>query len=253
MKVITIANRKGGIGKTTTAAALASCLQQKNYSVLLVDMDSQCNLSSNLGASISQKTILDVMLNNVKAEEAVQASAVCDIIPGSLEFGKINDALGNKTGREYRLLESLVQIKDDYDFCVIDTPPEIALATTNALTASDEVIIPTTAETFSLDGVSQLYSSIRDIWRYTNKSLKIAGILVTQFNSRTLLSKAMLEELSKMAEQMDTVVFENTIRRSIAVAEAQSLIKDLFTYNKRSTAAADYMKWVDEYLKEENL
>ena len=250
MKVITIANRKGGIGKTTTAAALASCFGQKNFSVLLVDMDSQCNLSSNVGAPVNEKTILDVMLGKAKIQNAIKPSSICDIIPGSLEFGKINDALGYKTGREYKLLEALITIRDNYDFCIIDTPPEISLATTNALTASDEVIIPSTAETFSLDGVSQLYATIKDIWRYTNKNLKIAGILVTLFNSRTVLSRSMVEELDKMAEGMNTIVYDTKISRSIAVAEAQTLTQDLFTYKGNSKAAEEYMKWTEEYLKE---
>lgn len=248
MKVITIANRKGGIGKTTTAAALASCLQQKNHSVLLIDLDSQCNLSSNVGADVMKKNILAVMTGKAKISTAIQPSKICDIIPGSLELGKLYDAIGNKTGREYKLLEALINIKDDYDYCVIDTPPELGLATTNALTASDELIIPTTAETFSLDGVSQLFSSIQEVWKYTNKSLKIAGILVTLYNSRANLSKAMMDSLEKIALKMDTKVFKTTIRRNIAVSEAQTLAQDLFEYKNKSTAAADYMAWVEEYL-----
>lgn len=248
-KIITIGNRKGGVGKTTTAAAMASCLQKKNFRVLLIDLDSQCNLSSNVGADVYGKTILDVFLKKGKTRDTIQPSSICDIIPGSLDFGKINDALGNKTGREYRLIESLISIRDDYDYCILDTPPELGLATTNALTASDDLIIPTTAESFSLDGVSQLYDSVKDVWQYTNHELKIAGILVTLYNNRAILSKSMHKELMKMADKMDTKVFRQTIRRSISVAEAQQSAKDLLAYAANATATQDYEAWVEEYLK----
>ena len=249
-KVITIANRKGGIGKTTTVAAMASCLQRKNFRVLIIDMDSQCNLSSNVNADVRGKNILDVLLKRSKASSVIQPSVICDIIPGSLELGKINDALSNKTGREYRLLESLFDIKDDYDYCIIDTPPELALATTNALTASDQLIIPTNAESFALDGIEQLYNSVRDIWAYTNKELEIAGILITLFNSRTLLSKAMQQDLEKIAQKMDTKLFKHTIRRSVTVPEAQTKSQDLFDYAADSPVSKDYADWVDEYLED---
>ncbi len=248
-KIISIANRKGGVGKTTTCAAMASCLQKKKFRVLLADLDSQCNLSSNVGANVYGKTILDVFLGKSKTKDAITSSQVCDIIPGSLDFGKVNDALGNKTGREYRLIESLVSIADDYDYVILDTPPELGLATTNALTASDQLIVPTTAESFALDGVAQLYDSIKDVWKYTNHELKIAGILVTLFNNRAVLSRNMHDELKKMAVKMDTKVFKQTIRRSISVAEAQQGVQDLFAYARNSTAAQDYEAWIDEYLE----
>ena len=241
-RVITIANRKGGIGKTTTTTSMASCLRQKNFRVLMIDLDSQCNLSSNVNADVKGKTILDVLLRKCKASDAVQ---------GSLELSKINDALANKTGREYRLLESLFDVKDDYDYCIIDTPPELALATTNALTASDQLIIPTTAESFSLDGIEQLYNSVKDVWSYTNKDLQIAGILITLYNSRAVLSKAMRNDLEKIAYKIDTKLYRTTIRRGIAIAEAQTKMVDLFTYAKNSDVAKDYAAWVEEYLEDE--
>ena len=250
-KVITIANRKGGIGKTTTAASMASYLKQKNFRVLMVDLDSQCNLSSNVNADVRGKTILDVLLKKSRASKVVQATPICDILPGSLELSKINDALANKTGREYRLLESLFDVKDDYDYCIIDTPPELALATTNALTASDQLIIPTTAESFSLDGIEQLYSSVKDVWSYTNKDLKIAGILITLYNSRAVLSKAMRKDLEDIARKINTKLYNQTIRRGIAIAEAQTKMVDLFTYAGSSEVAKDYAAWVEEYLEDE--
>ena len=250
-KVITIANRKGGIGKTTTTASMASYLKKKNFRVLMIDLDSQCNLSSNVNADVKGLTILDVLLRKGRASEAVQSTPICDIIPGSLELNKINDALANKTGREYRLLESLFDIKDDYDYCIIDTPPELALATTNALTASDQLIIPTTAERFSLDGIEQLYNSVKDVWSYTNKDLQIAGILITLYNSRAVLSKAMRNDLEKIAYKIDTKLYRTTIRRGIAIAEAQTKMVDLFTYAKNSDVAKDYAAWVEEYLEDE--
>lgn len=248
-KVITIGNRKGGVGKTTTAAVMASCLQKKNFRVLLVDLDSQCNLSSNVGVNVYGKTILDVFKGKSKTKDAIVPSRVCDIIPGSLDFGKINDELNNKTGREYRLLENLICINEDYDYIILDTPPELGLATTNALTASDQLIIPTTAESFSLDGIAQLYDSVQDIWKYTNRDLEISGILITLYNSRTVLSRAIRDELEKMAKKMDTKVFKQTIRRSISVAEAQQNATDLLSYAKDATSTKDYEAFVDEYLE----
>lgn len=250
IKVISVANRKGGVGKTTTAAAMASCLKEKKFRVLLIDLDSQCNLSSNVGAGVYDKNILDVFLGKTKTKDAITGSNICDIIPGSLDFGKVNDALGNKTGREYRLLESLVSIIDDYDYCILDTPPELGLATTNALTASDDLIIPTTAESFALDGVAQLYDSVQDIIKYTNKDLRIAGLLMTLYNNRVVLSRNMHDELEKMAKKMGTKVYQQSIRRSISVAEAQQGATDLFEYASNSTAAKDYKAWVEEYLME---
>lgn len=250
-RVITIANRKGGIGKTTTTTSMASCLRQKNFRVLMIDLDSQCNLSSNVNADVKKKTVLDVLLRKCKASDAIQATSICDIIPGSLELSKINDSLANKTGREYRLLESLFDVKDDYDYCIIDTPPELALATTNALTASDQLIIPTTAESFSLDGIEQLYSSVKDVWSYTNKDLQIAGILITLYNSRAVLSKAMRKDLEQIAYKINTKLYKQTIRRGIAIAEAQTKMIDLFEYAPNSDVAKDYATWVEEYLEDE--
>lgn len=249
-KVITIGNRKGGVGKTTTVAAIASCLQKKNFQVLLIDLDSQCNLSSNVGVDVYGKTILDVFKGKVKTKDAIIPGKICDIIPGSLDFGKINDELNNKTGREYRLIESLVSINEDYDYVIIDTPPELGLATTNALTASDQLIIPTTAESFSLDGIAQLYDSVHDVWKYTNKDLEISGILVTLYNNRAVLSRSMHDELEKMAEKMETKVFNRAIRRSISVAEAQQNAEDLLSYAKDATATKDYEAFVNEYLED---
>ena len=152
------------------------------------------------------------------------------------------------TGKEYRLKEAIAPVKRKYDYIIIDTPPALGIITTNALTASDTVIIPAQAEIHSIQGIALLSEAITAIKKYTNPALKIAGIVITRYNGRAILSKDMKENLHRTAELLKTKVFSTPIRECIAVKEAQALRQDIFTYAPRSNATKDYNAVIDELL-----
>lgn len=242
MKVIAIVNRKGGVGKTATAHALGAGLINRGYSVLYVDLDSQMNLTDALKASNNKLSSMDVLTGRATAEEAIQGG----ILAASEELALADTTL-TETGREYRLKEALEGLK--YDYCVIDTPAALNILTMNALTAAECAIVPAGADFYSMQGLTQLYDSFLAVKKYCNHDLTIKGILLTRYSKRAIISRDMKKSLEKMAESMDTKVFETEIRECVAIKEAQAMQTDIFTYAKRSNAAKDYNSFIDEFLK----
>lgn len=159
--------------------------------------------------------------------------------------------LASRTAREYMLKEALEKVAGDYDFCVIDTAPTLGLLTLNALTVADRVIIPMNLEVYSLQGMEQLSGFIDNVRKYTNKDLRISGLLIIKYNERQNISKALKENVEKAAKVMDTRVFNAKIRESVAVKEAQLLRSDLYTEAPKATVTFDYMAFVDEFLSME--
>ena len=252
MVTIAVGNRKGGVGKTTTAEAIASYLSRNGARVLLIDLDAQCNLSSYLDVDVNDGNIGDVLKEKggIGLKDIIVKTDLCDVAPGSLELSSIADGLLQKTGREKRLAEELRAVCDVYEYVVVDMPPDVGLLSMNALTAADYLVAVSNADAFSLDGIVQLHSAVEDAVEYTNPKLKVAGILITMFDKRTVISSVMAEQLKDLAGQMGSTVFDARIRRCVAVREAQTQRQDLYAYAPKCTAAVDYEAWMQEELVE---
>lgn len=249
-KVYTITNQKGGAGKTTTALAVAAGLSLKGYSVLSIDLDAQSNMTYTAGAKADGATALGVLTGEIRAGDAIQKTESGGIIPASKALAGA-DAFITDTGKEYRLKEALEPIRGEYDYIIIDTPPALGILTINALTACDSVIIPAQADIYSLQGISQLNSTIETVKRYCNRDLSIMGIVLTRFSSRSIISREVAEMLEQTAEQLHTKLYKAKIRECTAIKEAQATKQNIFSYAPKSNATADYKALVDEILGEE--
>lgn len=248
-KVIGIINQKGGVGKSSTAEALAAGLTLRGYSTLSIDLDSQCNLSYTAGAVMEGASALGMLIGEISAEDAIQATSLGDVIPASKALAGA-DSFITATGKEYKLREALEPLQSRYDYIVLDTPPALGILTINALTACNTVIIPAQADIYSLQGITQLNDTIKTVKKYTNPKLEIAGILLTRYSSRSVLSKQLAELIAGEATKIGTKLFQATIREAIAVKEAQVLQQTLFSYAPKAKVAEDYNRFIDELLKE---
>lgn len=245
MKVIAIANRKGGVGKSTTAAALVSGLTLKGYKVLAVDLDAQRNLSSSMRAKTDTKTALDVLKGELTAKEAIRATEDGDIIPASKALAGLDTTLTGER-KEYKLKDALEPVKGLYDYCIIDCPPALGILTVNALTAANSVVIPAQADIYSLDGVEDLQEIIEPVKKYCNPKLKTMGILLTRYSSRSILSRDVTTLAEQLAKELKTSLFKATIREAVAVKEAQISQQSLFTYAPRAKVTGDYRAFINE-------
>jgi chromosome partitioning protein len=245
-EIIAVINQKGGVGKSTTVHALGAGLAMKNNRVLFVDLDSQCNLSYALGLN-NDITSFEVLIQKEGINEAIQKCSGWDGIAGNPELSAA-DIILTKTGKEYRLKEALEAIIDRYDKIIIDTPPALGILTINALTACGSVIIPAQADIFSLQGIGQVYSTIKAVRQYCNPDLSIKGILLTRYNARSILSRDVSDLIAETAEKLQTKVFKTAIRESVSVREAQARQQDIFSYAPKSNPANDYRDFVEEFL-----
>ena len=251
MKTIALANRKGGVGKSTTAGALMAGLSAKGYKVLGVDLDGQRNLSTSLGIEQEKrKTILGVMTGEVETREAIATTNSGDLLPANKNLAGA-DTVFTDTGKEYILKEALEEVAEDYDYCIIDCPPALGILTVNALTAADVVIVPAQADIFSLDGISDLQDVIQLVRKYCNPALKIGGILLTRYNGRSVLSRDVADLAGTMADRLKTRLYKTTIREGISIKEAQIQRQNIFDYAKKSKVAQDYEAFIKEFLEEE--
>ncbi len=224
-------------------------MQARGYKVLFVDLDAQGNLSYALGVDTRALTSLEVLTGTATAEEATLTTPGGNIIPASPALAGA-ESLIKDTGREYRLKEALETIRSSYDYIIIDTSPALSILTVNAFTASDKLIIPTGADTFSLQGIVGINQSISAVKKYCNPSLRIDGILLTRYSSRAVLSRDLATLADQIAAMMETRVYKTTIRENISIKEAQTSRTDIFTYAPKSNGAADYNAFIDEFLKE---
>lgn len=248
--IIALTSQKGGTGKTSTCWVMAEGLSLKGYKVLLVDLDQQGSLSLITGAEENGKTTLGLLTREATAQEAIQKAGAVDIITANKSLVAAEAAL-KETGGEYRLREALEPVRGQYDFILLDCPPALNSLTINALTAADEVVIPTQAELLSLAGIAQLYESYKLVKKYTNHDLHIAGILLVKHNNRTVLKRDVEKTLrDDLAVRMKTKVYRATIREGIAVNEAQYLQKGLYEYAPKANVTADYTAFIDEFLKD---
>lgn len=249
VKIIAIANQKGGVAKTTTTAAMAAGLKRKGYKVLAVDLDAQGNLTTNLGAETDGlATTYDVMKGISTAEEAIQHFDVFDILPADLALASA-DIEFVQTGREHKLKKALASVIEKYDFILLDTPPTLGIMTTNAFFAANEVLIP--ANGFDgVKGIVNLVNSVNTAREYGNSGLKISGILLTRYNPRANIEQGIKELAEAVAHQIDSKVFNTYIRTSVMVDEAKANKTDIFSYDLKNNVSKDYMKFIEEFLEE---
>lgn len=248
-KVISISNQKGGVGKTTTTGAVAAGYKNKGYNVLCIDLDPQSNLSFSAGAETEDcPTIYEVLKGEAKTSFSIQHTQSFDIIASNILLSGIELEF-TQTGREFLLKEALSSVSHKYDYIFVDTPPALSILTVNAFTASDYIIIPMLADIFSLQGIAQLSETIKRVRTYCNPNLKIEGIILTKYNKRTVLSREIKGTAELIADELDTSLFNTTIRSSVAVMEAQTNQQNIHSYAPKNGAALDYVDLVNELLK----
>lgn len=250
MRVLTVTNQKGGVGKTTTAQAICAGLASRGFRVLAVDLDPQGNLSASSGANNKDVlTVYNVLKNEVSASSAIQSvKGGYDVLPANIMLAGAEQEI-QQAGKEFRLRESLETVADQYDYVIIDTPPSLGFFTINALTASNDVVIPLTAGFFSTAGIVQLFDISRSIKKYYNPNLKMAGLLFTCFDKRTKIAQAIEEKTIEISKKIDVPVFKTKIRASVSINESQAKRQDIFDYAKNSTVAKDYEEFLKELLE----
>lgn len=247
-ELIALINQKGGVAKSTTAHALGCGLMTRGKSVLFIDMDAQGNLTNTLCADETGLTTYDLLTKQATAAEAIQHLEQGDAIASSKLLSGV-DAVLTMVGKEFRLKEALAPVLESYDYIIIDTPPALGILTVNALTACTGVIIPSQADVYSLQGISQLYTTIETVKQYCNQNLKVKGILLTRYSSRAILSRDIADILDQTAAKLETKLFSATIREAIAIKEAQANRTDIFSYAPKSNACMDYNAFIDEFLE----
>jgi len=253
LKIIAIINQKGGVGKSTTALSIGAGLSLKGRKVLFIDLDAQGNLSHTLRANSAGQPIpsaMDVLSASASLAQAIQQTPQGDVVAASPALAGA-DTVITATGKEYRLKEALEPVKAHYDYVVIDTPPALGILTVNALAACTGCIIPAQADIYSLQGISQLYGTIRAVQRYCNPSLQVMGILLTRYNGRAIIGREIAEMIEDTAKQLDTKLYEARIRECTPIKESQAVRENIFAYAPKSNAAADYNMLLDELLREE--
>ncbi len=246
-RIIAVAIQKGGTGKSTTALNLTAGLTARDYKVLAVDLDAQGNLTGTAGARKDGATALGVLTGEVETRDAIQHTSVGDII-GSNKALAGADAFITDTGKEYRLKEALEPVEAKYDYIVLDTPPALSILTINALTACHSVIIPAQADLYSLESIEELAETMKPVKKYCNPDLTIAGILLTRYNPRAVLTQDATDLARQLAANLGTKVFRSTIREAIAVKESQMNQQSLFSYAPRANVTEDYNCFITELL-----
>ena len=250
MKVICIANQKGGVAKTATTAILASVLKQKGNRVLAIDMDPQGSLSKQVGATTEGHEVYEVLKGNVSARDAIQSLERFDILPTSIILAGLEAELMTDVGKYFKLRDAIedANLKDDYDYIIIDTP--LGVPTVNAIVAADGILVPTDADCDSINGIVQLSDTVRNVKKYCGVNPEILGIVFTKFDPRQNNSKTMLELAMRVADMLHTKVFQTFIRGAVAVREAKSSSKDLVVSRPDSKVVLDYTSLANEMLKE---
>jgi len=251
-RIIAVANQKGGVGKTTTSINLAACLAEKGKKVLAVDMDPQGNLTSGLGVDKDsvEKSIYELIIGEVDIKEVINKEVLenLDIIPTSIDLSAAEIELIGVDDKEYILRNAIDQVKDQYDFVIIDCPPSLSMLTINAMTTADSVIVPIQCEYYALEGLSQLIHTVELVKDRLNSKLEIEGVVFTMYDARTNLSLQVVENVKDNLKQN---IYKTIIPRNIRLAEAPSYGLPINKYDPKSTGAESYMRLADEVIERE--
>lgn len=246
-KIISIANQKGGVGKTTTSVNLGACLAFIGKKVLIVDIDPQGNATSGAGIDKGDvnQCIYDVLVDDLAIEKVIQDTAVENlyVVPATIQLAGAEIELVPTISREVRLKRAMDQIKDDFDYILIDCPPSLGLLTINALTASDSVLIPVQCEYYALEGLSQLLNTVRLVQKHLNHHLMIEGVLLTMLDARTNLGIQVIQEVKKYFQNK---VYQTVIPRNIRLSEAPSHGEPIIIYDPKSRGAEVYLDLAKE-------
>lgn len=246
MKIISVLNHKGGVGKTTSTSNIAGALKMLGKKVLVIDVDPQANLTMSLGLREKyDKNIYGALSKKYDLPILTNVDGI-DVVPSTLDLVGAEIELLQAHGREFRLRRLLEPIKNKYDFILIDCPPNLGVLTSNALTASDGIIVPVEAAYFAMEGLAKLLEVIDLVKDSTNPDLQLYAILVTKYDTRTYLDKNIADNVSK---NFADKIIKTYIRKNIAIGEAQVIGRDILSYKKRSIGAIDYLAATKDLLK----
>ncbi len=251
-KIVSFSNQKGGVGKTTTCVNMAAYIASTGKKVLLVDIDPQGNATTGLGFSKStlKKSVYNVLIDDERVSDNILQTELTglDVLPSNIDLAGAEVELVYKRSREKVLKNALEEVRDNYDYIFIDCPPSLGLLTINALAASDSIIIPIQSEYYALEGLSQLMNSITLVKQHLNPNLDVDGVVLTMYDSRSLISKQIAEEIKKFFTKR---LFEIVVPRNVRLVEASSYGRPIMMHDPKCTGARAYKALTMEYLSRE--
>ncbi|MEE1086317.1 MAG: AAA family ATPase [Schaedlerella sp.] len=248
-RIIAIANQKGGVGKTTTAINLSSCLASEGKKVLSIDLDPQGNMTSGLGVEKDgvERTVYDMIIGEAGIEECIVKEAIenLDVLPSNIDLSAAEIELIGVENKEFIIKGEVDKVKDQYDFVIIDCPPALSMLTINAMTTADSVLVPIQCEYYALEGLSQLIHTIELVQERLNASLEIEGVVFTMYDARTNLS---LQVVENVKDNLNQTIYKTIIPRNVRLAEAPSYGLPINLYDPRSTGAEAYKLLAQEVI-----